>query len=71
MLDPILEAYVEDDLTAPTSIAAGLRPELVGASPASSTWPSTSAASHPPGLRITPKAFGKDRRLPITNRYRG
>jgi NAD+ synthase (glutamine-hydrolysing) len=25
----------------------------------------------PPGVRITPKAFGKDRRLPITNRYRG
>ena len=24
-----------------------------------------------PGIRITPKAFGKDRRLPITNRYRG
>jgi NAD+ synthase (glutamine-hydrolysing) len=25
----------------------------------------------PPGVRITPKAFGKDRRLPMTNRYRG
>ena len=25
----------------------------------------------PPGVRVTPKAFGKDRRLPITNRYRG
>ena len=25
----------------------------------------------PPGVRVTPKAFGRDRRLPITNRYRG
>jgi NAD+ synthase (glutamine-hydrolysing) len=25
----------------------------------------------PPGIRITPKAFGKDRRVPITNKYKG
>ena len=40
-------------------------------SPGSSTSPSTSAASRPPGVRVSRKAFGKDRRLPITNGYRG
>ena len=35
-----------------------------------STWPSTSAGSPRPGPKITIKAFGRDRRLPITNRFR-
>ena len=41
------------------------------ASPASWTSPSTSAGRTRPGPRLTPKAFGKDRRMPITNGYRG
>ena len=36
-----------------------------------STAPSTSAARPRPGLKISPKAFGRDRRLPITNKFRG
>ena len=72
MLDPILEAYVEEDLG---------REQLVAARPARRT---TSTASSrlvdraeykrrqaPPGIKITPRAFGRDRRMPITNRYRG
>ena len=35
----------------------------------SSTAPSTSAARRRPGIKITPRAFGRDRRMPITNRY--
>ena len=37
----------------------------------SSTSPSTSAARRRPGIKVTPLAFGRDRRMPITNRYRG
>ena len=72
VLDPILEAYVEDDRTAAELDRRRLRPATwCAASSAWSTWPSTSAARPRPAFRVTTKAFGKDRRLPITNRYRG
>ena len=49
-----------------------LRPRHRGSgSRGSSTAPSTSAARPPPGVRVSTKAFGKDRRLPITNRWPG
>ena len=49
--------------------AASRRSRWRSASPASSTWRSTSAGRRRPGIRVHNKAFGRDRRLPITNRF--
>ena len=71
VLDPILEAYVEDDLTAGELEAAGFNPELVRRVVRLVDRAEYKRRQYPPGVRVTPKAFGKDRRVPITNRYSG
>ncbi|MDQ1439452.1 MAG: hypothetical protein QOK43_3081 [Acidimicrobiaceae bacterium] len=71
VLDPILEAYVEDDVTAGELIDAGHDPELVRRIVRLVDLAEHKRRQSPPGVRVTPKAFGKDRRVPITNRYRG
>jgi NAD+ synthase (glutamine-hydrolysing) len=71
VLDPILEAYVEDDLTAGELEAAGFNPELVRRVVRLVDRAEYKRRQYPPGVRVTPKAFGKDRRVPITNRYTG
>ena len=69
-LDPIVEAYVEDDLGVDEIVEAGIgeRPTvaLVATMIDRAEYKRRQAA---PGVKITPKAFGRDRRLPITNRY--
>jgi NAD+ synthase (glutamine-hydrolysing) len=70
-LDPILEAYVEDDLTAGELVQAGYDPGLVRRVVTLVDRAEYKRRQAPPGVRVTPKAFGKDRRLPITNRYTG
>ena len=70
VLDPVLEAYVERDLTAGELIAGGADPELVRRVVRLVDLAEYKRRQSPPGVRITTKAFGKDRRLPITNRYR-
>ena len=70
-LDPVIEAYVEGDTTAADLVAAGFDPELVARVVAMVDRSEYKRRQAPPGVRVTPKAFGKDRRLPITNRYRG
>jgi NAD+ synthase (glutamine-hydrolysing) len=70
-LDPIVEAYVEDDLTAGELERAGFDRELVRRVVRLVDLAEYKRRQAPPGVRVTPKAFGKDRRLPITNRYRG
>jgi NAD+ synthase (glutamine-hydrolysing) len=70
-LDPVLEAYVEGDTTANDLEAAGFDPELVRKVVTMVDRSEYKRRQAPPGVRVTPKAFGKDRRLPITNRYRG
>jgi NAD+ synthase (glutamine-hydrolysing) len=70
-LDPVLEAYVEGDTTVTDLEAAGFDPELVRRVVAMVDRSEYKRRQAPPGVRVTPKAFGKDRRLPITNRYRG
>jgi NAD+ synthase (glutamine-hydrolysing) len=70
-LDPILLAYVEGDATAGDLVAAGFDPELVRRVVTLVDRAEYKRRQAPPGVRVTPKAFGKDRRLPITNRYRG
>jgi len=71
VLDPILEAYVEGDATAGELVDAGFDPEIVRRVVRLVDLAEYKRRQTPPGVRVTPKAFGKDRRLPITNRYRG
>ncbi len=71
LLDPLLEAYVEDDLTRSELVDAGFDPELVARITRLVDLAEYKRRQNPPGPRITPKAFGKDRRMPITNGYRG
>jgi NAD+ synthase (glutamine-hydrolysing) len=70
-LDPILEAYIEGDTTAADLQRAGFDAELVRRVVGMVDKAEYKRRQAPPGVRVTPKAFGKDRRLPITNRYRG
>jgi NAD+ synthase (glutamine-hydrolysing) len=70
-LDPILEAYVEDDMTAGELVQAGYDADLVRRVVSLVDRAEYKRRQAPPGVRVTPKAFGKDRRLPITNRYTG
>lgn len=70
-LDPILELYVEQDATAAQIVAAGYDPALVARITRLVDNAEYKRRQSPPGVRISDKAFGKDRRMPITNRYRG
>jgi NAD+ synthase (glutamine-hydrolysing) len=71
VLDPILTAYIEHDRTAGDLIEAGHDPELVRRIVRLVDLAEYKRRQAPPGVRVTTKAFGKDRRLPITHRYRG
>jgi NAD+ synthase (glutamine-hydrolysing) len=71
LLDAVLAAYVEDDHTAGELIELGFDPELVARVVRLVDLAEYKRRQSPPGVRVSPKAFGKDRRLPITNRYRG
>jgi NAD+ synthase (glutamine-hydrolysing) len=69
VLDPIIEAYVEDDLGVDDIVAAGADREIVERIAALIDRAEYKRRQAAPGVKITPKAFGRDRRLPITNRY--
>ncbi len=71
VLDPLLEAYVEDDLTRAELVEAGFDAALVERITRLVDVSEYKRRQNPPGPRLTPKAFGKDRRMPITNGYRG
>jgi len=71
VLDRILEAYVERDEGREEMIAAGLPAETVDEVIRLVDRSEYKRRQAAPGIRITPKAFGKDRRLPITNRFGG
>jgi NAD+ synthase (glutamine-hydrolysing) len=69
-LDPIIAAYVEDDLGIDAIVSAGIgAPDVVKRVVAMIDRAEYKRRQAAPGVKITPKAFGKDRRLPITNRY--
>jgi NAD+ synthase (glutamine-hydrolysing) len=70
VLDPILMAYVEQDLTAAELVEAGFDEDVVERVVRLVDLAEYKRRQSPPGVRVTPKAFGKDRRMPITNRYR-
>ncbi|MFN2544757.1 MAG: NAD+ synthase [Actinomycetota bacterium] len=70
-LDPIVEAYVEDDLGPEEIVAQGLGDEgTVTRVVSMIDRAEYKRRQAPPGVKITPKAFGRDRRMPITNGYR-
>jgi len=68
-LDPILRGYVEEDLGPEELVAAGNRPETVARVIQLVDRSEYKRRQYPPGVKITPRAFGRDRRMPITNRY--
>jgi NAD+ synthase (glutamine-hydrolysing) len=70
LLDAILKGYVEEDKSARELVEAGLPAAVVEKVIRLVDLNEYKRRQSPPGVRITPKAFGKDRRLPITNRYR-
>jgi NAD+ synthase (glutamine-hydrolysing) len=69
-LDPVLQGYVERDRTAPDLVAEGFDPVVVDQVVRLVDGAEYKRRQSPPGVRITTKAFGKDRRMPITNHYR-
>jgi NAD+ synthase (glutamine-hydrolysing) len=69
-LDPVLEAYVEGDMTAGELVEAGFDPALVQRVVRLVDLAEYKRRQSPLGVRVTPKAFGRDRRVPITNGYR-
>jgi NAD+ synthase (glutamine-hydrolysing) len=71
VLDPILELYVEEDRTASEIVELGHDAALVRRITRLVDLMEYKRRQCPPGVRVSVKAFGKDRRLPITNAYRG
>jgi NAD+ synthase (glutamine-hydrolysing) len=69
-LDPVLQGYVERDRTAAELVGEGFDPAVVDQVVRLVDGAEYKRRQNPPGVRITTKAFGKDRRMPITNRYR-
>jgi NAD+ synthase (glutamine-hydrolysing) len=70
VLDPILEAYVEQDMVLDEIAALGYDFATVREVIRLVDRNEYKRRQAPPGVKITPKAFGRDRRLPITNHYR-
>jgi NAD+ synthase (glutamine-hydrolysing) len=70
LLDKFLELYVEKDLSIRQIVKRGI-PEKVALRTASLVDGNEyKRRQSPPGVKITPKAFGRDRRMPITNRFK-
>ena len=70
VLDPIVEAYVEDDRSPQQIVADGVDAGLVHRVVSMIDRAEYKRRQAAPGIKITPRAFGRDRRMPITNRYR-
>ncbi len=70
VLDAVLERYVEDDMSQQEIVADGFDAELVARIARMVDRNEYKRRQSAPGVRVTTKAFGRDRRLPITNRYR-
>ncbi|MFF5107956.1 NAD+ synthase [Streptosporangium sp. NPDC000509] len=70
ILDRLLDDYVEKDMGSAELVAAGHDPALVARVIRLVDLAEYKRRQYPPGPKITPKNFGRDRRLPITNRWR-
>lgn len=71
VLDPILERYVEQDMPPEEIVRAGFDAQTVAKIVKMVDRSEYKRRQSPPGIKITPKAFGRDRRLPITSWYQG
>jgi NAD+ synthase (glutamine-hydrolysing) len=71
MLDAILEAYVEEDQGREQMIRRGMPEDVVDRVIRMVDGAEYKRRQAPPGIKITPKAFGRDRRLPITSKFKG
>lgn len=71
LLDPVLTAYVEEDKSIEQIIGMGFDEEIVKLAAQLVDRNEYKRRQSPPGIKITPRAFGRDRRLPITNRFKG
>jgi NAD+ synthase (glutamine-hydrolysing) len=69
-LDPILTAYVEEDRSIQQIIAMGFDKEIAKKAARLVDTSEYKRRQAPPGIKITPRAFGRDRRLPITNQFK-
>ncbi len=70
ILDPVIQAYVEDDRSYSEMVDMGFDPSVVRQVITAVDRNEYKRRQAPPGVKITPRAFGRDRRLPIVNRYR-
>ena len=70
-LDRVLEAYVELDRSREELVAGRFDPEVVDRALALIDRAEYKRRQAPPGVKLRPKAFGRDRRTPITNRWPG
>ena len=71
LLDPVLTAYVEEDKSVEQIIAMGIDEEVVKKAARLVDTSEYKRRQAPLGIKITPRAFGRDRRLPVTNRFKG
>jgi NAD+ synthase (glutamine-hydrolysing) len=71
LLDPILKAYIEDDKSFEEIVSLGCEAESAKKAVRMVDTSEYKRRQAPPGIKITQKAFGRDRRFPITNKYRG
>ncbi|MGB9715663.1 MAG: NAD+ synthase [Thermodesulfovibrionales bacterium] len=71
LLDPILKAYIEDDKSFEEILSLGCDIESVKKVVRMVDMSEYKRRQSPPGIKITQRAFGRDRRFPITNKYRG
>ncbi|MGC8805063.1 MAG: NAD+ synthase, partial [Candidatus Ratteibacteria bacterium] len=70
-LDKILKMYVEDNKSITSIIKSGFEETMVRKIVRMVDKSEYKRRQAPPGIKITPRSFGKDRRMPITNKYQG
>ena len=70
LLDPIMNGLVEQDMSIDELVSRGFDPQIVSRVARLIDLAEYKRRQSPPGIKITTKAFGKDRRVPITNHYR-
>jgi len=71
VLDPVIKAYVEEDRSVEQMLAMGMDETVVRKAVNLIDGSEYKRRQAPPGIKITARAFGRDRRLPITNKFRG
>jgi NAD+ synthase (glutamine-hydrolysing) len=71
LLDPVLDDYVEEDKSREELLESGHDPAVVDRALALIDRAEYKRRQAPPGVKLRPKAFGRDRRTPITNHWRG